>query len=275
MDETIVGEIDLSGQIYEPWLFLSMLEQLSAGDELGIGSIYSALDLLAQRYRLSDAVVVLQDDSLDTQTFRLGRASVAGDSALSSLTTPGVRCDPDVVPDLVREVVRSVCQLSLRVHLARWDADDGLLTKVANQRHFDAALRAAAMQSSRYGWPFTLVLIELKGSAAERAGEGRREADELRRHVGRALRQSVRYGDVVAHVGDDEFAIILWSAEGTEVLAFTERLRDPRLPTAAVDMSIGAATAPGDSSDPGELRRLAGARLNEKKGTSSGDAGPR
>ena len=184
-------------------------------------------------------------------------------------------CDPDVVPDLVREVVRSVCQLSLRVHLARWDADDGLLTKVANQRHFDAALRAAAMQSSRYGWPFTLVLIELKGSAAERAGEGRREADELRRHVGRALRQSVRYGDVVAHVGDDEFAIILWSAEGTEVLAFTERLRDPRLPTAAVDMSIGAATAPGDSSDPGELRRLAGARLNEKKGTSSGDAGPR
>ena len=43
-----------------------MLDQLSAS-ELGIGFIYSVLDLLARRYHLVDAVVVLGDESLGTQ----------------------------------------------------------------------------------------------------------------------------------------------------------------------------------------------------------------
>ena len=48
-----------------------MLDQMST-NEINIGFIYSVLDLLARRYELVDAVVVLRDESLGTQAFRLG-----------------------------------------------------------------------------------------------------------------------------------------------------------------------------------------------------------
>ena len=48
------------------------------------------------RYQLTDAVVVLEDESLGTQAFRLGRRSVNGDSQVGS--TPGVSSEPDVIP---------------------------------------------------------------------------------------------------------------------------------------------------------------------------------
>ncbi len=49
---------------YEPWLFQTMIDEL-ATNELGIGFIYSLLEQLAKRYELSDAVVVLEHESLD------------------------------------------------------------------------------------------------------------------------------------------------------------------------------------------------------------------
>ncbi len=159
------GEIDSTGQLHEPWVFLTMLDQVST-NEVNIGFIYSVLDLLARRYRLTDAVVVLRDEALGTQAFRLGQKSLTADSPANMATAPGVFCEPDVVPYVVRDVVRNVCQLALTLHLARHSADHDPLTNIANRRHFDAALRNAAVQSARYGWAFTLVLIDLNGFKA-------------------------------------------------------------------------------------------------------------
>jgi diguanylate cyclase (GGDEF)-like protein len=265
VDGAVGGGADLSGQLYEPWLFLTMLDELSSS-EVGIGFIYSVLDLLAQRYQLSDAVVVLGDESLGTQAFRLGRKSVSGDSLAGLATGLGVFTEPDVVPELVRDAVRYVCQLSLTLHLARYGADHDPLTNVANRRHFDAALRAAAVQSSRYGWAFSLVLIDLNGFKAVNDRVGHVVGDDLLRFFGCALRQSVRNGDTAARIGGDEFGIILCNAEGTEVLAFTERLRALLVSTADLEFTVGAATSPRDSTDPIELYRIADARLYEKKG---------
>jgi diguanylate cyclase (GGDEF)-like protein len=80
------------------------------------------------------------------------------------------------------------------------------------------------------------------------------------------LRRSVRSGDTTARMGGDEFAIILANAEGTEVLAFTERLRALLVSLPELDFSVGTATSPADSTDPAELYRIADARLYEKKG---------
>jgi diguanylate cyclase (GGDEF)-like protein len=265
MADAGAGEIGSNGQLHEPWVFLTMLDQVST-NEVNIGFIYSVLDLLARRYRLTDAVVVLRDEALGTQAFRLGQKSLTPDSPANMATAPGVFCEPDIVPYVVRDVVRNVCQLALTLHLARHSADHDPLTNIANRRHFDAALRNAAVQSARYGWAFTLVLIDLNGFKAVNDKLGHAVGDDMLRSFGWALRRSVRSGDTTARMGGDEFAIILANAEGTEVLAFTERLRALLVSLPELDFSVGTATSPGDSTDPAELYRIADARLYEKKG---------
>jgi diguanylate cyclase (GGDEF)-like protein len=256
---------ETSGQLHEPWVFLTMLDQMSTS-EVNIGFIYSVLDLLARRYQLTDAVVVLGDEALGLQAFRLGRKSLPSDSPAGMATAAGVYSEPDVVPNVVRDVVRNVCQLALTLHLARHSADHDPLTNIANRRHFDAALQSAAVQSARYGWAFTLVLIDLDGFKAINDRLGHVVGDDLLRSFGWALRRSVRSGDTTARMGGDEFSIILCNAEGTEVLAFVERLRSLLVSLPELNFSVGTATSPGDSTDPAELYRIADARLYEKKG---------
>lgn len=246
--------------------FLTKLDHLSAS-EFGIGFVYSVLELLAQHYQLSDAVVVVGDESLGTQAFRLDRRNVGGDSPA---TVPGVFPQPDVVPEVVKDVVHSVCQLALSLHVARHGAAHDRLTNIANRRYFDAALRIAAVQSARYGWRFTLVLADVNGYEAISEQVGPSVSDNLLRTFGSALRQSVRSGDTAARIGGDQFGVILWNAERAEVSAFTDRLRSLPEPGAEhIDFTIGTATSPRDSTDPGELYRIAAERLGERKGTQS------
>jgi diguanylate cyclase (GGDEF)-like protein len=262
---TSVQDTGVAGPPFDPLLFLSRLDQLSAS-EFGIGFVYSVLDLLAQQYRLTDAVVVLGDESLGTQAFRLHRKKVSSDSIANLATVPGLYCVPDVVPEGVRDVVHSVSQLALSQHVARHGAAHDRLTNIANRRYFDTALRTAAVQSARYGWIFTLVLAEVNGYEAVRELMGQSISDDLLRSFGQSLRQSVRSGDTAARIGGDEFGVILWNAEPGEVSAFADRLRSLPVPGSdQIDFTIGTATSPRDSTDPDELYRIASARLNQKK----------
>lgn len=259
------ADVSLPGGLSDPWEFLTGLDQLSAS-EFGIGFVYSVLDLLARHYRLSDVVVVLGDESLGTQSFRLHRKKVSADSLGGLTSVPGVYCDPDVVPLVVQDVVRSVCQLALTLHVARHGAAHDRLTNITNRQYFDATLRTAAVQSARYGWKFTLVLADVNGYEADIDHVGLSVSDDLLRTFGNALRQSVRGGDTAARIGGDEFGVILWNAERAEVSAFVERLRTLAVPGVDhIDFTIGTASSPRDSTDPDELYRIATARLSEVK----------
>ena len=255
-----------SGEHYEPWLFQTMLNELSES-ELGIGFIYTVLDQLAARYELVDAVVVLAHDSFGTQSFRLGGQTVTPEFMGGLGTEPGVYCDPDVVPEVECDAVRTACQLSLSLHLARFSATHDALTNIANRRNFDSALQIASARSARYGWAFTLIIIDLNDfkEVNDRLGHG--AGDDLLRQFGFALRRAVRSGDTAARVGGDEFAVILSNAEGHESSGFTERLRSYLSAAGnSVEFTIGTATSPRDSTDPTELKRIADTRLYEKKG---------
>jgi diguanylate cyclase (GGDEF)-like protein len=257
---------DLTGQFYEPWLFQTMLSHLSA-DELGVGFVYSLLDLLADRHDLKDVVVVLTHESFGTQMFRLGGSALTTDQVAQYGTNPGVYCEPDVVPAVECDAVRTACQLSLALHLARYSAGHDALTKIDNRRSFDSALSVAAARSARYGWAFTLVLVDLDNFKAVNDRSGHPFGDNLLRQFGFALRQSVRQGDTAARFGGDEFAVILNNAEGQESAGFTERLR-ANLTAAGntIDFSTGTASSPRDSTDADELLKLADFRLLSKKG---------
>lgn len=257
---------ELAERLYEPWLFLRLLDDLATTD-LGIGFVYSALDVLAERFGLDDATVVLSDESLGVQAFRLRRHQVDPELLERSGSVPGVYTTPDIVPEVVRDAVRSICQLSLSLHLARYSAAHDALTNIANRRAFDAALHTAAVQSARYGWTFSLLLADLNELKAINDRAGHAVGDDVLRQFGFALRRSVRAGDTAARIGGDEFAVILANAEEAEVESFLERLKVTLVPSGvAIEFSVGTATAPYESTDPAELYRIADARLYEKKG---------
>ncbi len=255
------------GNHYEPWLFQTMLNELSES-ELGIGFVYTVLEQLALRYALSDAVVVLAHESFGTQAFRLGGKILTPEMSETIGTTPGVYCEPDIVSDAELDAVRTACQLSLSLHLARFSAAHDPLTNIANRRSFDAALQVAAARSARYGWAFTLVIVDLNDFKLVNDRLGHETGDDLLRQFGFALRRAVRSGDTAARIGGDEFAVILSNAEGHEAAGFTERLKSYLASAnSVIEFSIGTATSPRDSTDPVELLRIADARLYEKKGT--------
>lgn len=256
---------DVADQLYEPWLFLRLLDDLSTSD-LGLGFVYSALDVLAERFSLRDVTVVLADDTLGTQAFRLGRRQADASLLDRVAGTPGVYTEPDVVPEVVRDAVRSVCQLSLSLHLARYSAAHDALTSIANRRAFDAALHTAAVQSSRYGWTFSLILADLDELKAINDRSGHHAGDDALRQFGFALRRSVRSGDTAARIGGDEFGVILANAQGPEVDSFLDRLRATLVPGREILFSVGTATAPYESTDPAELYRIADGRLYQNKG---------
>jgi diguanylate cyclase (GGDEF)-like protein len=243
-----------------------MLNELSER-ELGVGFIYSILELFATRHGLSDVAVVLVNESFGTQMFRLGGEAVTPDMAAHLTSSPGVYCEPDTVPTAECDAVRTACQLAMSLHLARFSAAHDPLTNIANRRSFDEALEVAAARSARYGWAFTLVLLDLNNFKAVNDKSGHEFGNHLLRQFGFALRQAVRQGDTAARIGGDEFAVILSNAEGHESSGFTERLRGHLVTLGnPVEFTIGTATSPRDSTDPGELLRMADGRLYEKKG---------
>ena len=153
------------------------------------------------------------------------------------------------------------------LHLARYSAAHDALTNIANRRTFDAALQTAAVQSSRYGWAFTLVIADLNELKSINDRSGHAAGDDVLRLFGFALRRSVRAGDTAARIGGDEFAVILANADGSEVDSFLDRLRETLIPSGIlISFSVGTASAPRESTDPAELYRIADARLYEKKG---------
>lgn len=260
-----VGGQPFDGE-YEPWLFRAMLDELSVS-ELGVGFIYTLLDKVAERHALRDVVVVVTHDTIGVQAFRRGGRAVSAAQLDSLGVETAVHSEPDVVPASERDAVRTACELALSLHLARFSASHDPLTNIANRRSFDAALQMATARTSRYGWTFALVMIDLNGFKAVNDRYGHEVGDGLLRQFGFALRRSVRDGDTAARFGGDEFAVILSQADGHDVTGFADRLRTQmKASGAAIDFTFGAATAPNDSVDPVELVRVADARLYEAKG---------
>ncbi|MDP8993030.1 MAG: GGDEF domain-containing protein [Actinomycetota bacterium] len=259
----------MGGQEDLQTLLVSLAADLSQS-ESGLSFIYQTLDAVSGREGWTDAVVVLDDPRLGRQFFRVDRRPPQESSLFERVNggAPSLHAEPGPVEPCVSETVASLCAVALQMDLLRHDASHDGLTGLFNRRSFDSQLAQAAARSERYGWSFVLALIDLDHFKAVNDRYGHEGGDSVLRTVGMELRNSLRTGDVAARLGGDEFALVL--ANGDQDLVDTiigrvERATGSILEGTGVGFSSGVATAPAETTDLGELYRLADARLYEAK----------
>jgi diguanylate cyclase (GGDEF)-like protein len=239
-----------------------------ADNESGISLVYKTLDALVEQYELEDAAVVLEEPGLGRQIFRAGRRPLDAEDEALLEAPPGLYTErPLTEPELDRSLLISLCTLALRLDVLRYDAWHDPLTGLYDRRSFDRLLEMAVARSVRYGWPFTLVMLDLDDLKAINDREGHAAGDEALRDLAERFRRVLRFGDNAARVGGDEFAMILPDTEPDAVPLLLERVRTaPGLTTRSPEFSFGTAKCPDDADGLDALYRLADARLYEAKG---------
>jgi diguanylate cyclase (GGDEF)-like protein len=117
-------------------------------------------------------------------------------------------------------------------------ADTDALTGLYSRRAWDRLISEELVRFARLGDPTVVVMTDLDHLKRINDQEGHEAGDEYLRRAARALRCSVRDGDVVARLGGDEFGLLLRNcSEATAV----ERVRQIAhgMTTAGVATSVG------------------------------------
>ncbi len=124
----------------------------------------------------------------------------------------------------------------------------------------------AVARSTRYEWPFTLVLLDLDHFKVLNDERGHQAGDAALRDLGERFRRTLRFGDNAGRIGGDEFAMILPNTEPDLVPALLDRIRRTEgVSSGCPAFSYGVAQCPNEATEFDELVKLADTRLYEAK----------
>lgn len=125
-----------------------------------------------------------------------------------------------------RALVRANRKLSQRAdeieRLLRTDP----LTNLPNRRHFDALLSVQIETASRYGDPFSLLLIDLDLFKVINDTYGHLLGDKVLQRAATTLDSTRRAADVIARWGGEEFIVLAPKTDDVGAAIVAERLRD-------------------------------------------------
>jgi diguanylate cyclase (GGDEF)-like protein len=142
------------------------------------------------------------------------------------------------------------------------------LTKVHNYRYYDDMTAQEGYRALRYGTPLSLLALDLDHFKRVNDTLGHVHGDLVLSNVAQAILQSVRESDHVCRIGGDEFAVIAPHTTSQEAETLAQRVETAIAEGFAefgVTLSVGIASFPKDTTDPGELREIADKRLYELK----------
>jgi len=100
------------------------------------------------------------------------------------------------------------------------------LTKVATRRHFLSMLRKEVEKARRYGFPLSLVIIDLDFFKNINDTYGHLMGDAVLRQVGKLLKGNVRGSDYVGRLGGEEFALLLPGTGAAGAFNTAEKIRE-------------------------------------------------
>ena len=148
------------------------------------------------------------------------------------------------------------------------------LTGLGNRTLFEEELSILLKQAKRAEERLGIMYIDLNGFKRVNDVHGHLVGDGLLKQVAGRLVDATRDSDVVARMGGDEFAAILFRVEDRNaaqdvaekvenaIAATPYRINDIEV---SVGASVGIAVYPNDSEDMDDLVRLADQRMYEKK----------
>ena len=227
-----------------------------ATSESGIALIYKALDALVAQFQLDDAAIVIDESpDLGPQIFCAGRRPLGFDDEELLVSAPGLYTRPALdEQSFDRSLMLTLCVLALRLDVLRYDAWHDPLTGLYDRRSFDRLLEMAIARSTRYGWPFTLVLLDLDHFKIINDEQGHQAGDAALRDLGERFRRALRFGDNAGRIGGDEFAMILPNTEPDLVPALLDRVRRAEgVDSACPAFSYGVAQCPQEATEFDEL----------------------
>ncbi|MBV1698217.1 MAG: GGDEF domain-containing protein [Hyphomicrobiales bacterium] len=100
---------------------------------------------------------------------------------------------------------------------ARIDVDP--LTETLNRRGFERELKRSLAYANRYGVSAALIYLDLDGFKPVNDLYSHAAGDAVLEAVAATLLRQVRASDVVARIGGDEFAVLLWNASEASAAA--------------------------------------------------------
>ena len=130
--------------------------------------------------------------------------------------------------------------------LAAESRTDGL-TRVANRRAWDEALMREECRRRRHGHRYGLLVIDLDGFKQINDAQGHAQGDAILQKAAQELKDELRDTDLLARVGGDEFAVLVFHPSADCLDELVKRLGD-RLQTMGIQASIGAVLSEADKS---------------------------
>jgi diguanylate cyclase len=172
---------------------------------------------------------------------------------------------------------REIGALRRQLDVVRVESLADPLTSLMSRASYDQALAKAADRASREGGPLALIVLDIDYFASFNENFGRQAADQALRSVGLLVKAHMRPGDIVARLGDDEFAAILPGAKIEEAVKLADRVRQMLMsseiatssnnPSGRLTVSAGAAAyVSGDRAKDLLERAKAGLRVAKMEG---------
>jgi diguanylate cyclase (GGDEF)-like protein len=156
------------------------------------------------------------------------------------------------------------------------------LTEIRNRRGFFRELERSLAYVKRYGTSAALIYIDLDGFKPVNDRHGHAAGDAVLKAIAAAFVQHTRTSDVVARMGGDEFAVLLWNVNGAAAAAKASALEAAvyatpvrwNSSTLVVRASAGLALL-GALDSPAEVMARADAAMYARKAERKGAISPR
>jgi diguanylate cyclase (GGDEF)-like protein len=164
----------------------------------------------------------------------------------------------------------AIAQATTHETILKLSLEDSL-TGLPNRRWFFAEMNKLQYDADQYGFPFTVVYLDMNDLKYINDNLGHDAGDRCLQEIGRALKQEARGSDVPARLGGDEFAIIfrhMGLSEADQKIAELKE-RFSKLPLSEYDhlfsLAVGGASYPEEMNSVQELLSLADDRMYEHK----------
>jgi diguanylate cyclase (GGDEF)-like protein len=203
------------------------------------------------------------------------RQAERASNATAEATRPEKPRSRAVAARLAAEVVRLAAEVEgSRQRIANLEAaiDIDPLTETLNRRGFERELKRSLAYVKRYGATAALIFLDLDDFKPVNDRHGHAAGDAVLKAIAAALCSRVRASDVVARIGGDEFAVLLWNISAADARAKAAALEAAAYATPVVwgrsTLAVGASagvTVCGPTDSAAEVLARADAEMYARK----------